>query len=150
MEVRDLRRAFDRAKGIALVKHWDRLMIHLVGVRLLLIHLRVLLLLMELVRVRLLLMELVRVRLLHIHLVGVRLLVHLLLVLLLRARLLRLLRALLLKLLRARLLRGIILSRCAITGESILEMDQLLSASDQAGTRTSHIRCKGELLAEKH
>ena len=139
MEVRDLRRAFDRAKGIALVKHWDRLMIHLVGVRLLLIHLRVLLLLMELVRVRLLL----------IHLVGVRLLVHLLLVLLLRARLLRLLRALLLKLLRARLL-GRMLSRCAITRESILEMDQLLSASDQAGTRTSHIRCKGELLAEKH
>ena len=140
MEVRDLRRAFDRAKGIALVKHWDRLMIHLVGVRLLLIHLRVLLLLMELVRVRLL----------HIHLVGVRLLVHLLLVLLLRARLLRLLRALLLKLLRARLLGRRMLSRCAITGESILEMDQLLSASDQAGTRTSHIRCKGELLAEKH
>lgn len=121
MEVRDLRRAFDRAKGIALVKHWDRLMIHLVGVRLL-----------------------------HIHLVGVRLLVHLLLVLLLRARLLRLLRALLLKLLRARLLGRRMLSRCAITGESILEMDQLLSASDQAGTRPSHIRCKGELLAEKH
>ena len=149
MEVRDLRRAFDRAKGIALVKHWDRLMIHLVGVRLLLIHLRVLLLLMELVRVRLLLIHLVGVRLLLIHLVGVRLLVHLLLVLLLRARLLRLLRALLLKLLRARLL-GRMLSRCAITRESILEMDQLLSASDQAGTRTSHIRCKGELLAEKH